>query len=81
MWLGYVKDQGYLSVPLLRKGMDLFNARLVEICAELGVEVVDLSSMNGVEAYFYDDCHFTEAGAREVARLIHRRLSAAKGER
>jgi hypothetical protein len=60
--------------------MDRFNERLLEICAELGVEVVDLSSMNAVEAYFYDDCHFTEAGAREVARLVHRYLSAAERE-
>jgi lysophospholipase L1-like esterase len=81
VWLGYVKDQGYLTVPLLRKGMDQFNERLLEICAELGVEVVDLSSMNAVEAYFYDDCHFTEAGAREVARLIHLQLAGAQQER
>jgi hypothetical protein len=80
VWFGYVEDQGYLTVPLLRKGMDRFNERLLEICAELGVEVVDLSSMNAVEAYFYDDCHFTEAGAREVARLVHRHLSAAERE-
>jgi hypothetical protein len=80
VWFGYVKDQGYLTVPLLRKGMDQFNERLLEVCAELGVEVVDLSSMNAVEAYFYDDCHFTEAGAREAARLIHLHLSGVDRE-
>ncbi len=34
------------------------------------VEFVDLSSLNGQPQYFCDDCHFTEAGAREVARIV-----------
>ena len=34
------------------------------------MDVIDLSALDGDPAMFYDDCHFTETGAREVARLV-----------
>lgn len=54
----------------LREAMDRYNEVLREVCHELDVECIDLASMNGQEPFFYDDAHFTEAGAREVARLV-----------
>jgi hypothetical protein len=34
------------------------------------VEYVDLRDMSGDPRWFYDDCHFNEAGAAEVARRL-----------
>ena len=31
--------------------------------------------MSGNPEYFFDDCHFSEAGAREVSRVVGERLS------
>ena len=69
-WFGWLADGPYLSIPALRHAMDRYNEALLTVCQEAGVPCVDLSSMNGREALFYDDCHFNEAGAREVARLL-----------
>ena len=69
-WFGWLADGTYLSLPALRRAMDQYNAALATVCAESDTPCVDLSSMNGQETFFYDDCHFTNAGAREAARLI-----------
>ena len=69
-WFGWLSDGRYLTLAALREAMDQYNATLLETCAALQVPCVDLSPMNGSEAYFYDDCHFTEAGARAVAQLV-----------
>ena len=50
--------------------MDAYDEALMTVCTEMNVACADLSSMNGSPEYFYDDCHFTEAGAAEVARLL-----------
>lgn len=69
-WFGWMADGTYLSLPALRGAVDQYNAALMEVCAAQNVACVDLSPMNGNEAYFYDDCHFTNAGADEVARRL-----------
>ncbi len=74
LWFGERENGAYLSVEALRDGMDRFNAALRQTCKERGVACVELTSMNGNESFFYDDCHFTEAGAREVARLVCKAL-------
>jgi len=74
LWFGWREDGSYLSVSSLRGLMDRYNAVLRGTCAAEGVECIDLSSMDGRVEWFYDDCHFNEAGAREVARLISERL-------
>ncbi len=70
LWMGALGDGTYLSVETLREGVDRFNAALAEVGRAEDVLVVDLASMSGVERFFYDDCHFNEAGAAEVARRI-----------
>jgi hypothetical protein len=70
LWFGRQADGRYLSVDRLREGMDWYNDALKRVCAEQGVELVDLSALDGDAAMFYDDCHFTEQGAQRVARLI-----------
>jgi lysophospholipase L1-like esterase len=74
LWFGWREDGSYLSVSSLRGLMDRYNAVLRETCVAEGVECIDLSSMDGHTEWFYDDCHFNEAGAREVARLISAHL-------
>ncbi len=70
LWFGRMCDGRYLSCAELRRGMDLFNRALLDVCEELGVQCIDTSSISGNEAFFYDDCHFSEAGAREFAKLV-----------
>jgi lysophospholipase L1-like esterase len=70
LWFGRLENGSYLTTQALRESMDLYNGQLRRICAELDVEFVDLSSMSGIGEYFYDDCHFSEAGARRVAELV-----------
>lgn len=69
-WFGWLSDGRYLTLAALREAMDQYNAALLETCSTLQVPCVDLSPLNGSEAYFYDDCHFTEAGAEAVAQLV-----------
>ena len=70
LWLGWTAHNSYLSTAALRQGMDAFNDTLASTCNRLGVEMLDLSHMHGCVEYFYDDCHFTELGAAEVAGAL-----------
>ena len=70
LWMGSDAQGRYLPPGELRRGLDLYNQTLLEACAHLDFECVDLGSLNGREDLFYDDCHFTEAGAREIARIV-----------
>lgn len=76
-WLGWAKWLGgYVSIEGLAQGIAAYDERVLATCRELGVECVDLASLNGNEACFYDDCHFTQEGAREVARILAAWLAA-----
>jgi len=71
LWLGVPDDDTAIAVPRLAASMARFNAVMREVCTATGVECVDLAAaMNGDARWFFDDCHFTEAGAREVARIV-----------
>lgn len=70
LWMGWTNDNQRISPGALRRGLDRFDRGLIETCARLGVPCVDLRSMSGNTAWFYDDMHYNEAGAREVARLL-----------
>lgn len=70
LWLGVNQRGIYLPAEELRRGVDLFNGQLFDRCERLGLQCLSLDTMSGVEAYFYDDCHFTEAGARRVAEMV-----------
>jgi len=50
--------------------MERYNAVLQSVCREWDVAWIDLRSLQGREELFYDDCHFNEAGAREVAAIV-----------
>lgn len=76
LWLGWSAERGsFYTAGALREGIDRFNRRLVEVAGSRGLRVVDLSGLSGDPRWFFDDCHFTEAGARRVADLFEAQLA------
>ncbi len=70
LWMGHSPTALFYSEAALARGLALYNAALLRVAQRENVPVVDLASaMNGDAAYFYDDMHFNEAGARRVAEL------------
>jgi lysophospholipase L1-like esterase len=62
---------GFYSTTALARGMAVFNAELIELCARLEMECVDLASqLPSDTTVFYDDLHFNESGARAVAAAM-----------
>ena len=62
LWLGKLTlTDEYLTVEAARAVLDQYNKTLKTACADAGVQCIDLSSMNGHEEFFYDDCHFSES--------------------
>lgn len=75
LWMGWVGHwpgaRGYLAAADAALAMDAYNRTLVILCRVNGLECYDLaSSMPRDTSVFYDDFHFTKAGARMVARLL-----------
>jgi len=77
LWLGHVEPRGkvppktYYSPVALAAGLDAFNQALIKFAAEEGFEIVDIEpTMAGHSEFFYDDVHFNERGAAEVARCV-----------
>jgi lysophospholipase L1-like esterase len=77
MWCGGVGDfmaepgHTYYTPAALAAGMAAYNDRLLGTCARRGVEVIDLAGLLPRTAeVFYDDVHFTEAGAARVAAIL-----------
>lgn len=61
----------YYSSEALEKGMQNYNNTLLRLCHERRVECMDLASMLKKDTtVFYDDVHFNESGAREVAHAV-----------
>ena len=77
LWLGATADGRMLSVAALTDGLALFNATTRRVCAERGVQCIDLSELDGRLDCFIDSCHYSELGAREVARILARGLGPA----
>lgn len=79
LWLGMRIPDGRYEPHALLEAMNRFNQKLLDVSRETGTEYVDLaSSMNGMEAYYYDEVHFTELGARVVADLLADYLIATR---
>lgn len=70
LWFGQLAEGRYLSAGQLRAAMDRYNDVVRQVCQTEGVGLVDLDQLSGDPAVFYDDCHFTETGARRVAKLV-----------
>ena len=92
LWLGGLGDfmsgpgHAYYTPAALAEGMQRFNDRLMEVSVRRGVECFDLAAQVPRDTLlYYDDAHYTEEGARVVARAVATYLrrsapfSAARG--
>ena len=77
LWLGWVGDNRqpggneYYSVEALAKALDRYNARLLDVCAAARTGCIDLAAaLPRDTTAFYDDVHFNEEGARQVAAQV-----------
>ncbi|MFN8285749.1 MAG: SGNH/GDSL hydrolase family protein [Chitinophagales bacterium] len=77
LWMGGKNDfqnnttAAYYTPEALRKGLEMYNAKVKEVAQRAGITVVDLDAeLPHTAEMFYDDCHFTEAGAEKVAEII-----------
>lgn len=83
LWMGgvgeYSTTEGceYYTSGALAQGLARYNAVVNEVGLAESAPVVALSgALSGQAPYFYDDVHFTEAGARTVAVLVAEALAA-----
>jgi hypothetical protein len=72
LWSGRGPNgQYYYSLEALIQGMSIYNERLLEICRQRQVECIDLASALPKDTtVFYDDVHFNESGAVQVASIV-----------
>lgn len=81
LWLGYVGPwkarNRFLAAADLELAMNAYNRILLDVCKHDGLECFDLASVIPKDgSVFYDDAHYTEAGARLIAdRLLDYLLS------
>lgn len=85
IWLGgtgrFQEEPGhaYYSIPALAKAMDRYNAEGLAVCRAAGLACLDLASRIPRDtSMFYDDVHFTEAGAAAVGHSLAAHLRQAK---
>jgi hypothetical protein len=82
LWMGGVGDYqnqpgcAYHPVSTLKSMMLDYNLQLKNFCTgKPGIKFIDVATgMNGDTSVMYDDCHFTEKGARRVAGTISEQL-------
>lgn len=71
LWMGWRPDGSFYTTESLASAMDSYNHRLIDICAKLNVECIDLASnLPRTLDVFYDDMHLNEGGARSVAQQL-----------
>jgi hypothetical protein len=78
LWMGgvgaYQKQPGhaYYSAKALKLGMDLYNETLIRFCTDNYIQYFDAANkLKSDTSIFYDDCHFNENGAREMAKYLN----------
>ena len=82
LWFGGVGDfqarpgHPYYSVEALAEGIKRYNDVVLQACATEHLECIDLSSLAKDTSVFYDDVHFNEAGARQVAGIVANHLKS-----
>ncbi|MBI5480833.1 MAG: hypothetical protein HY906_18385 [Deltaproteobacteria bacterium] len=77
LWFGWTLQGGeYYATAALADGMARYNAVLLDVCRVRDVECVDLAArLQRDTSVFYDDCHFNESGARQVAAILAGRFA------
>ena len=70
-WFGWSQTPAYYATADLAETLNRYNAVLLSVCRERGLDCVDLAAQLPKDTtVFYDDCHFNEEGARRVAKLL-----------
>lgn len=85
LWLGgnagiYTRASTYyFSIDVLAKSMGMYNQVTLKVCADMKIECIDTeAALEKSRANFYDDCHFNEGGARNVAKNVAEYLLSHK---
>ena len=85
LWLGgtgnFQEEPGhaYFSVPALADAMHRYNAELLSVCQAQKLSCFDLAAALPADTtMFYDDVHFTEAGAAAVGKLLSAHLRVTR---
>ena len=68
--MGALEEGRFLTETRLREAIELYNRTLREYCQQHQIGCIDLAAMDGQETFFYDDCHFNEAGSQMVSRIM-----------
>ena len=71
-WEGWNQQPGvYYSVRALAAAIRLYNRTLLDVCRARVLDCIDLApEVPQTAANFYDGAHYTEAGARLVAKVV-----------
>lgn len=81
--VGSISGEGleYYSTSALAEGMRRYNDRLRELAEAESVDFFDLAArLPRDDSVFYDDCHFNESGAVQVAALLEEAVRSEGAE-
>lgn len=71
LWMTPVNEPYTVSLENMRQAAATYNAWLEKSATEAGLAFCKVADAFAPSLrYFYDDCHFTEAGSRQLARLV-----------
>jgi lysophospholipase L1-like esterase len=82
LWMGGIgsfqlgKGHKYYSAAALDSIMQQYNKTLLEICRNRTVDCIDLARILPKDrTVFYDDVHFNESGAAQVAQVLYEHIA------
>ena len=65
----------HFSRTALANGMEMFNRRLEKVCKKSNTPFIR-SQLESSSVNFFDDCHFTEKGAKTLANQVFEGLDS-----
>ena len=82
LWMGGIgsfqlgKGHKYYSASSLDKIIQQYNETLLDVCRTRAIDCIDLAgALPKDKTVFYDDVHFNESGARQVADVLSRQMA------
>jgi hypothetical protein len=83
LWMGGIgsfqlgKGHQYYSAATLNTIMQQYNETLLDVCRIRAIDCIDLAgSLPKDTTVFYDDVHFNETGAQQVAAVLFRQVDS-----
>ncbi|MBL7700497.1 MAG: SGNH/GDSL hydrolase family protein [Chitinophagaceae bacterium] len=74
------KVEENMNGGLLQQLLELYNARVRQVCDEKKVPYIDLATkMPKNSLYYYDQTHYTNEGAEKVAQIVEEKLKEILG--